>query len=64
VKNSYEIKIDDNRIKNDFAKFSVLDQWLINIIEKAKIEMIASMEKYDVYSATRIIDTLIDSFSR
>jgi hypothetical protein len=37
---------------------------LINIIEKAKTEMIASMDKYDVYSATRIIDELIDSFSR
>ncbi len=56
--------IDDKWILDNYSKLSVLDKWLINKIEKSKNEFCNALDKYNAYNGTKVLDELIDSFSR
>lgn len=64
VKNTYEVNLSDEWILDNYSSFSVLDKWVINRIEKAKVNYFENLDKYNAYLATRTLDELIDSFSR
>jgi len=64
VKNNYTIDIYDQKILSRYNDFSILDKWLINTIEQSKKDFIESLNKYNAYGATKVLDALIDSFSR
>ncbi len=59
-----EVSIDEDNILNSLQKLSVLDRWILNKLIFAKQEYIKKLDSYDCYSVTKILDDLIDSFSR
>ncbi len=64
VKNNYQINLDAQKIIKNYNTGAVLDKWLVNKVEKSKQEFINALDKYNAYVATKILDELIDAFSR
>gem|GEM_PF-3686866 len=65
---TYAIHKNHNLSLKDLSKkiksLTDLDRWMLSRLEETKLDYIKSLDKYDPYKCTQLLDLLVDDLSR